>query len=227
MAYKKSGETRGRILEAASRLFAERGYYEVGMGDIAEEAGMGRASIYYHFADKERIARAIFDSIAEKIYEAADRAVETSRSAGADGASRIADGDLLLHTLVTYILLFRHIALNKATQAVYYDLVHYADYDGANIERLKSTIFRNAKRLAAAYGSRISDQRVVAGILTSDAFAKALFKGIMNGLLDFSLEEATDYFCRRIILCDVSVPEAEYRRKLKEAFRLCEGIEIG
>jgi AcrR family transcriptional regulator len=213
MAYRKSGESRERILEAAGRLFAERGYYEVGMGDIADAAGMGRASIYYHFADKERIARALFDSIAARIYEAAGRVAR-------------AEDDLLLHTFVIYILLFRHIALNKATQAVYYDLVRYADYDAANIERLKSTVFRDLKRLAAAYGARLSDKRVVASIMASDALAKALFKGIMNGVLDFSLEEAMDYFCRRVILTDVPVPEGEYRRKLKEAFRLCEGIGI-
>jgi AcrR family transcriptional regulator len=213
MAYRKSGESRERILEAAGRLFAERGYYEVGMGDIAEAAGMGRASVYYHFKDKERIARALFDSIFARIYEAAE---------GAAAAS----GDLFLHTLVIYILLFRDIALNKATKAVYYDLVHYADYDAANIERLKSTLFRDMKRLAAEYGARLSDKRVIASIMASDALAKALFKGMMNGVLDFSLEEATDYFCRRILLSDIPVPEAEYRRKLREAFRLCEGIVI-
>lgn len=214
MAYKKSTETRERILAAAARLFSERGYYQVGVGDIADAAGMGRASIYYHFEDKERIARALFDAIAARIYKAADRA--------AGGT-----GDLLLHTLVTYILIFRNIALNKATQAVYYDLVHYADYDAANIERLRTTVFKDLRRLAAAYGARLSDKRVVASIIASDALAKALFKGIMTGILPMSLEEAMDYFCRRIILPDVPVPEAEYRRSLKEAFRLCEGIELG
>lgn len=213
MAYKKSGESRERILEVAGRLFAERGYYTVGMGEIAEAAGMGRASIYYHFEDKEKIARALFDSIANRIYETAET-VAPARE------------DLLLHTLVIYILLFRDIALNKATQAVYYDLVRYADYDAANIERLKSTLFHDSKRLAAAYGARLSDQRVSANIITSDALAKALFKGILNGLLELSLEEATDYFLRRSLLCDVPVPEGEYRRKLKEAFRLCKAIGI-
>ncbi|MBL8965634.1 MAG: TetR/AcrR family transcriptional regulator, partial [Spirochaetaceae bacterium] len=158
MAYRKSGESRARILEAAGRLFAERGYYEVGVGDIAEAAGMGRASIYYHFEDKERIARALYDSIAARIYDAAD---------GVAGEA----GDLLLRTLVLYILLFRHIALNKATQAVYYDLVRYADYDAANLERLKNTVFHDLKRLAAAYGARLSDQRVIASIISADAVA--------------------------------------------------------
>lgn len=61
MAYKKSEETRGRILEAASRLFAEKGYYETGMADIARAANIGHASIYYHFDTKEKVARALFD----------------------------------------------------------------------------------------------------------------------------------------------------------------------
>ena len=61
-------------------------------------------------------------------------------------------------------------------------------------------------------------------VLASDAFAKAMFKGIVRGLLDFSLEEATDYFLRRTLLPDVPVPEAEYRRKLRRAFKICEGL---
>lgn len=211
MAYKKSGETRERILKAAGRLFEARGYYETGLGDIAEEAGLGRASIYYHFPDKEAIARALFDSIADRIFVAAEGVVGEG-------------GDLLLLVLIEYILLFRDIALNRKTQAVYYDLVQYADYDAANIERIKRTSFRHARELAAAYGARLSDRRLDAMILTSDAFAKAVFKGIMKGTLDFSLEEATDYFCRRIILPEIPVPEAEYRRKLKKAFRICEGL---
>lgn len=213
MAYKKSGETRGRILEAAASLFEERGYYDTSMGDIAREAGIGRASVYYHFEDKERVARALFDSITEQLHAAAARALGE-------------DGDVLLKTLIDYLLLFKHIALNKATQAVYYDLVHFADYDKVNIERLKNSYFRDAKRLAAAYGGSIDDKHLVASILTSDAFAKALFKGILKGSLDFSLEEAMDYFCRHVILCEIRIPEAEYQAKLAEAFRICEGILI-
>lgn len=209
MGYKRGEGSRARIVEAAGSLFARRGYYEVVMGDIAAEAGMGRASVYYHFKDKEAIARAYFDSVAARIYAAAESLAPAS-------------GDLLLRTLVIYIMLFKHIALNKATRVVYYDLVRYEDYDAANIERLELTFYRDFKRLAAAYGATLSDERVAATIVTSDALAKALFKGIMNGVLGFSLEEATDYFCRRSLLCDVPVPEEEYQRKLKEAFALCE-----
>jgi AcrR family transcriptional regulator len=209
MAYKKSGETRERILRAAGRLFEKQGYYKTGIGDIAQKARIGRASIYYHFPDKESIARALFDSIAERIIEEAKRA---------------SGEDLLLRILIEYILLFRDIALNKKTQAVYYDLVQYSDYDAANIERLKRTSFRYAKRLAAEYGGKLTEERLTAMIVTSDSFAKALFKGIMNGLLGLSLEEATDYFCRRALLPDIPVPEREYRRTLRKAFKICKEL---
>jgi AcrR family transcriptional regulator len=211
MAYRKSGESRERILKAAGRLFEERGYYETGMGDIAEEAGMGRASVYYHFSDKEAIARALFDSIA-------DRIIETAEAASGK------EDDLLLLILIEYILLFRDIALNPKTRAVYYDLIHYADYDAPNLERIKRTHFRHARQLSAAYGKQLSDKCLCAMIMTSDAFAKAMFKGIIKGTLDFSLEEAMDYFCRRVILPDVPVPEDEYRRTLRRAFRICKGL---
>ena len=211
MAYRKSAETRERILKAAGGLFEERGYYETNMGDIAEKAGIGRASMYYHFPDKESIARALFDTFADRILAAAEGAAP-------------GDGDLLLRILIEYILLFRDIALNPKTQAVYYDLITYADYDAANIERLERTTFRYAKQLAASYGSRLTDERLAAMIITSDAFAKAMFKGVMNGLIGFSLEEATDYFCRRCLLPDIPVTEEEYRRVLRKAFRICKDL---
>ena len=43
-------------------------------------------------------------------------------------------GQVMLNIFVKYILLFKYVALNKATHAVYYDLVNFADYDQANIE---------------------------------------------------------------------------------------------
>jgi AcrR family transcriptional regulator len=211
MAYKKSAETRERILKAAGRLFEERGYYETGMGDIAEEAEIGRASMYYHFPDKESIARDLFDTFADRIIAEAESAVAE-------------DGDLLLRILIEYILLFRDIALNPKTKAVYYDLVIYADYDAENITRLRHTAFRHAKQIAATYGAKLSDERLSAMIITGDAFAKAMFKGIMNGVIGFSLEEATDYFCRHCLLPDIPVPEEEYRRALRKAFRICKEL---
>lgn len=47
------GDGRARVLAAARALFLERGYMAVSMQEIADAAGMRKASLYYHFRDKE------------------------------------------------------------------------------------------------------------------------------------------------------------------------------
>jgi AcrR family transcriptional regulator len=46
---------RSDIIAAASSLFAERGYYAVGMDDIAMAANVSRATLYRHFPTKVTI----------------------------------------------------------------------------------------------------------------------------------------------------------------------------
>jgi AcrR family transcriptional regulator len=52
---------RARILEAASRLFAEGAYPAVQMDDVAREAGMSKATVYRYFRSKEALYLEIFD----------------------------------------------------------------------------------------------------------------------------------------------------------------------
>lgn len=44
-----------RVVDAASRLFRERGYSVVTMHDIAREVGLSKAGLYHHCPSKERI----------------------------------------------------------------------------------------------------------------------------------------------------------------------------
>ncbi|AYF72844.1 TetR/AcrR family transcriptional regulator [Nocardia yunnanensis] len=44
-----------RILDAAARLFAERGVAAVGMGDIAKAAGCSRATLYRYFDNRQAV----------------------------------------------------------------------------------------------------------------------------------------------------------------------------
>lgn len=52
--------TREAVLDAAFRLFAERGISGTSMHDIAARAGMGRRTVYRYFASVEAVAVEIF-----------------------------------------------------------------------------------------------------------------------------------------------------------------------
>jgi AcrR family transcriptional regulator len=58
---KKTGTlpTRDAVFHAAARLFSARGFDGVSVDDIAEAAGVNKAMIYYHFADKLALYRSI------------------------------------------------------------------------------------------------------------------------------------------------------------------------
>ncbi len=52
--------TKQRILDAAERLFAERGYDGTSLRAITTEAGANLASVNYHFRSKEALLEALF-----------------------------------------------------------------------------------------------------------------------------------------------------------------------
>jgi AcrR family transcriptional regulator len=51
----KSKKTRNRLLTAASRIFAEKGFHESTIAEICEQAETNIASVNYHFRDKETL----------------------------------------------------------------------------------------------------------------------------------------------------------------------------
>lgn len=51
---------RARLLDAALRLFGDRGFAATSTRDIAEEAGVNLAAIRYYFGDKQGLYRATF-----------------------------------------------------------------------------------------------------------------------------------------------------------------------
>jgi len=59
-------QTRGDILRAARRLFAERGYAATSINDIAEEAGVAIQTIYARLGSKRGLLLALIDLIDEE-----------------------------------------------------------------------------------------------------------------------------------------------------------------
>jgi TetR/AcrR family transcriptional regulator len=54
-------KTRKMIFEAAIKSFSRKGYHKTTMDEIAEEAGVAKGTLYYHFKSKEEIFKFIID----------------------------------------------------------------------------------------------------------------------------------------------------------------------
>jgi len=52
--------TKGRILDAAERLFAERGFDRTSLRAITSQAGVNLAAVNYHFGTKDELMHAVF-----------------------------------------------------------------------------------------------------------------------------------------------------------------------
>ena len=56
-------ETRNRILDAAERVFLERGVSRTSLNEIAAAAGVTRGAIYWHFQDKSDVFNAMMPRV--------------------------------------------------------------------------------------------------------------------------------------------------------------------
>src|SRR5512139_2032486 len=71
----RSEETRSRILEAAIKLFSNRGYNKASVDDICAEAGISKGAFYHHFESKQGLFLALLDGWLKTI----DNAIEASK----------------------------------------------------------------------------------------------------------------------------------------------------
>lgn len=62
-------DRRRHIMEVASRVFSEKGYYATTISDIASAAGIAKGTIYWYFSNKRSIMIAILDDISGEIEE--------------------------------------------------------------------------------------------------------------------------------------------------------------
>lgn len=112
--------TRDAVLEAALRLFAERGYIGTRVEDIAQEAGISRATFYKHFAERDQILEHLFGRLlgnAEEPSVPPDADPESRVRALLDAAAATMMADDLLARFV-YSIPIRHDAVLPGGGAV-------------------------------------------------------------------------------------------------------------
>ncbi len=90
MSHSIAVHSREAILTAAERLFVERGYRGISMREIADEVGVTKAALYYHFRDKEQLFMALLDSVLDELAALVEacRAASTSHRAQVEAIVR-------------------------------------------------------------------------------------------------------------------------------------------
>lgn len=73
-------QRRLQLLDVAGRVFAERGYHNAAMDDIAEAAGVSKPVLYQHFPSKLDLYLALVDRACEEIVEIVRQAIAGSSS---------------------------------------------------------------------------------------------------------------------------------------------------
>lgn len=64
---KDAEERRNEILDAAEKLFGEKGFDGTSTNDILNEVGIARGTLYYHFSSKEDILDAMIERITDRL----------------------------------------------------------------------------------------------------------------------------------------------------------------
>lgn len=73
---KDAEERRNEILDAAEKLFGEKGFDGTSTNDILNEVGIARGTLYYHFSSKEDILDAMIERITDRLAANAEAIVK-------------------------------------------------------------------------------------------------------------------------------------------------------
>ena len=97
-------ETRGKLIRAARKTFAEKGYGSASMDEITAEVGLTRGALYHNFGDKKGLFQAVVDQI--------DSEMASQARASGSQVGNLWDG--LLEEGIAYIKM----ALNPEVQRI-------------------------------------------------------------------------------------------------------------
>ena len=70
-----AGDKRTAILNAATHVFARRGFFNAQVADVAREAGVAAGTVYLYFRSKDDLLTSIFEKSMTRALEETDRAL--------------------------------------------------------------------------------------------------------------------------------------------------------
>src|SRR3984885_7184390 len=85
----QQAQTRARLIDAAAKVFARRGFQAASVEEIAEEAGYSHGAVYSNFEGKADLFLAVFeDYMTERVGELADTQAALAEDAPLEARAR-------------------------------------------------------------------------------------------------------------------------------------------
>lgn len=63
----RAQQRRAEIIDAAARVFADKGYHEAGISDIAAELGLSHGTVYRYFRSKQELGERVLDRVLQRL----------------------------------------------------------------------------------------------------------------------------------------------------------------
>jgi len=176
----RGGDKRERILDAAVRVFAKKGFYATRVSEVAKAAGVADGTIYLYFKSEDELLVSLFEDRVERLLAFMAREVPAAASAS-EKLRRIIEmqlglleGERDLAEVITVIIrqstkLMKEYAAPKFT--AYLDAIARVVADGQATGELRSDV---SPHLAA---------RAIFGALDGIAMTWALGKADRGGLV--------------------------------------------
>ena len=154
----ESGETRKRILQEATKLFARQGFHGTSVAEIGKAAGVQSGALYYHIKSKDELLWQILISYVDDMLASTTRTVE----AHSDPAERVR---AMIHNHITQIIKYRHQVTVELRDRSALSKPHAEQLQQSRDEVQR--LWQNAIREGAKAGVFRSDDSVITNALLS------------------------------------------------------------
>ena len=169
----KSLRTRARILDSATRLFVEVGYYAATNAMIADAAQLTRGAMLYHFATREELVEAVITHIEVERARLFEQAANASPAPGVD---------VLEHAIDSYWAL-----LHEPAFVAFAELENAARTDPMLRERLAAAQMAFDRAQVGGFGA-LAQAGADPRFQTSRDLGRFLLEGLARGAVTYDGE---------------------------------------
>ena len=195
-------ERKQQLLDAAARLFAERGYAETRIVDICREAGVAKGLFYWYFDTKE----AVFRDLAADLRHRLRRAQAAAMDPQADPLVQIRQGsEASVRFMTEHARSFSLMAVENVDRQFVDDIRRGTEVHADDTARL-------VRRAIDAGLVREEDPRLLAyAVLTTVGWFSHFHH---TGRLDVGVEELASFVGRQVV-CSIAASEDIAREALE------------